>query len=225
MSGAPRVHVSAMEGKGAYNRNAAISASGGPCDTALRKGGAADPSRFRRSTHRHRGLRVFPGKKLARADARRNRGPTYARRSATADFRMPHRPPGQRLQRNVCAAGERPGKLSAGRTASLSVCNRPLVLSKPVPAGSRRSRMEFLRCRLAQPGSPTDPGPLLHSLLNWRGPGRVRSTSGTGLGGIPDPAGSRVASWRPFGCRAACARSRCNDRVRFDDESCERRTL
>src|SRR3984893_13306786 len=29
MSDAPRVHVSAMEGKGAYNRNAAIPASGG----------------------------------------------------------------------------------------------------------------------------------------------------------------------------------------------------
>jgi hypothetical protein len=29
VSDAPRVHVSAMEGKGAYNRNAAIPASGG----------------------------------------------------------------------------------------------------------------------------------------------------------------------------------------------------
>jgi hypothetical protein len=45
MSDAPRVHVSAVEGKGAYNRNAAIPASGGAfAIPLLEKSGAADQS-------------------------------------------------------------------------------------------------------------------------------------------------------------------------------------
>jgi hypothetical protein len=95
MPDAPRVHVSAMEGKGAYNRNAAIPASGGTFAIPLLEKAAQQISLNSDDRPIVIALWVFPGKKLARAHARRNRGPTHARRSATADFRMPHRPPSQ----------------------------------------------------------------------------------------------------------------------------------
>ena len=227
MPDAPRVHVGAMEGKGAYNRNAAIPASGAALAIPLLEK-AAQQIRF-----------DSDDRPIVIADYGSSQGKNSLApmRAASAALRMRagrqrpifvcHTKTSQPMTSAKClrSSRKRPGKLSARRTAGFSICDRPLFLSEPVPARLRRSRVEFLRRRLAQPDSCADPGPLLHSLLDGLGSGRVRSPGGTRLGSIPDPTGSRAAGGRPFGCRVARARSRWSDRVRFDDEPRERRTL
>ena len=95
MPDAPRVHVSAMEGKGAYNRNAAIPASGGAFAISLLEKAAQQISL--NSDDRPIVIADYglPREKTRSADTFCNCNPANARRSATADFRVPHRPPSQ----------------------------------------------------------------------------------------------------------------------------------
>jgi hypothetical protein len=80
------------------------------------------------------------------------------KRKAAGEVRLPRVWQGEGRSAGFCRAAA--GR-SEGRAASMSGIR--------LPAGSRQSRMEFIRCRLAQPGSPADPGPLLHSLLHGGG--------------------------------------------------------
>jgi hypothetical protein len=225
MPDAPRVHVSAMEGKGAYNRNAAIPASGGAFAIPLLEKAAqqislnsddrpiviADYGSSQEKTRsRPHVLQLQPFECAPVGNGRFSCAtPTSQPMTSAKCLRC-----SRATRKAICKANRRFFHM---RSAAL--------LSEAVPARLRRSRVEFLRRRLAQPDSCADPGPLLHSLLDGLGSGRVRSPGGTRLGIIPDPTGSRAAGGRPFGCRAARARSRWNGRVRFDDEPRERRTL
>jgi hypothetical protein len=225
MPDAPRVHVSAMEGKGAYNRNAAIPASGGAFAIPLLEKAAQQISL-------NSDDRPIVIADYGSSQGKNSLAPT---RSAIATLRMRA---GRQRPIFVCHTdlpandfsemfallesdaesylqGEPQVFPYAIGRSFIGGCSRPVTsISGGVPTPPSGS-----------PDSCADPGPLLHSLLDGLGSGRVRSPGGTRLGIIPDPTGSRAAGGRPFGCRAARARSRWNGRVRFDDEPRERRTL
>ena len=226
MSGAPRVHVSAMEGKGAYNRNAAIPASGGALAIPLFEKAAQQITL-------DSGDRPIVIADYGSSQGKNSLAPMRAAIAALRTRAGRQRPifvchtdlPANDFSEMFALLESDPESYLQGEPQVFPYAiGRSFYRSLFPPGHVDLGWSSYAAVWLSQVPA-ADPGPLLHSLLHGRGPGRVRSPSGTGLGGIPDPAGGRVVRWRPFGCRAARARSRWNDRVRFDDEPCERRTL
>ena len=194
----------AMEGGGAYNKNAKLPAGGGAF--ALPHLEDAAPARRagrRWGADRNRRLWVFAGEKFALAYARCNRSRAGASWLGPINICLSRRPTSKRLQCAFRGLGQRSAELCPECAERISLRDRTVILRKRASAETCPSWLVFLRRHVDEPDPDAGSRSLLRPTERGRRARGLRPARRARLEKILVVAGRGIAAERAIGDRSS----------------------